>query len=169
MNRLVIIRVGNPDGLWSICNSIGKWSSPECHEQVVRNMVVEGYTVYALFVGTGDKLLMAAKVTGVRQRVEQDITIIPEKNDLGDLTTIIEFDSSSSVDLRQSVSQSYSPAIDSIKFLVGSQKLVAPSIADVIMGTIVNLVNISRSSVVYGINRTYINPEYLMNLNIIGC
>ena len=165
MSRLVLVRVGNPGGLWSITNSTGIWSSPECHEQVIRNMFTEGYRVYALFAGTGDKPLMAARITGVRLRSANDSLILPEENELGKLSTVITFDRASAVDLTQSLSTIYANAREYVKFLVGSQILILPSIADPIISNI----SLSQVNTIYRGNYTVINPEYLINLNINGC
>jgi hypothetical protein len=60
MSCLVVIRVGDSSGTWYSASRAGKWSSPESHVQAVRNAMVEGYTVYGLFVSTGD-IPIAAK------------------------------------------------------------------------------------------------------------
>jgi hypothetical protein len=169
MSRLVIVRVGNPDGLWSVCKPAGKWSSPECHEQAVRNMIIEGYSVYAIFVGTGDKLLMTTKIISVRERLAEDDTIIPDSNEIGLLRTTITFDPAAVVDLRNMLCQSYRPALDYVQYKIGSQLLIPPSNSEGILRNISNLISLSRVNTIYRGNNTVINPEYWINLNVHGC
>jgi hypothetical protein len=146
----------------------GLWASPESHEQVVRNMFMEGYAVYGLFVGTGDKLLMCAKITNVRERYDTD-TLIPASNEIGSLNTIIVFDPSEIVDLRYTLANAYQTALDYVKYKQGSQILI-PNLHSVsILRLIITLISLSRVSTVYRGNTTVINPEYLINLNINGC
>ena len=168
MSRLVLIRVGDQNGLWSITKNSGIWASPECHEQVVRNMFVEGYTVYGLFVGTGDKLLMSAKITSVRERNNND-NIIPETNEIGSLKTIIIFDPSETVDLRYTLANTYQGTLDYVKYKQGSQILIPNEQYETILRLIVTLISLSRVNTVYRGNTTFFNPEYLSNLNVNGC
>ena len=100
MSRLVLVRVGDVNGMWSTSKSSGMWSSPETHEQVVRNMFMEGYTTYVIFVGTGDKLVAASKVTSVRERSDNDV--IPISNEIGELQTVFTFDINATADLTYS-------------------------------------------------------------------
>jgi|Laugrespbdmm15sd_2_1035082.scaffolds.fasta_scaffold15216_4 hypothetical protein len=168
MGRLVLVRVGDPDGLWNVCKMGGMWASPECHEQVVRNMFVEGYTVYALFVGTGDKLLMAAKITNVRELSNED-TLIPNTTEIGPLKTAIIFDPSEVADLRNNLMGPYQAAIDYVKYKPGSQILIPISYSEPILNLITSLITLRRVNTMYRGNYTVINPEYLLNLNISGC
>jgi len=166
MSRLVLIRVGDPNGLWATCKTAGQWASPECHEQVVRNMFMEGYTVYGLFVGTGDKLLMCAKITNVRERNNDTI---PETNEIGSLKTILTFDPSETVDLRYTLANSYQAVLDYVKYKQGSQILIPNGQCDYILRLIITLISLSHVNTVYRGNTTVINPEYLLNLNVNGC
>jgi len=165
MSRLVLIRVGDPNGIWSVSKMAGLWASPECHEQVVRNMFVEGYTVYGLFVGTGDKLLMAAKITNIRERFNNDDTLIPEQNEIGFLKTVIVFDPSEVVDLRHTLTNGYQGVLDYVKYKPGSQILIPNQQSESILRLIMTLISLSRVNTVYRGNTTVFNPEYLMNIN----
>ena len=169
MSRLVLIRVGDPNGIWSVSKMAGLWASPECHEQVVRNMFVEGYSVYGLFVGTGDKLLMTAKITNVRERFNNDDTLIPAQNEIGVLNTIIVFDPNETADLRNTLTSSYQSALDYVRYKHGSQILIPTLYSEGILRLITSLISLSRVNAIYRGNRTVINPEYLLNLNIPGC
>jgi len=169
MSRLVLIRIGDPNGIWSISKNAGLWASPECHEQVVRNMFVEGYTVYGLFVGTGDKLLLCAKITNVREHYDNDESLIPNTNEIGSLKTVIVFDPSEIVDLRHSLTNGYQSVLDYVKYKQGSQILIPNSQSESILRLITTLISLSRANSVYRGNTTVINPEYLLNLNINGC
>uniref|UniRef100_A0A6C0DIT7 Uncharacterized protein n=1 Tax=viral metagenome TaxID=1070528 RepID=A0A6C0DIT7_9ZZZZ len=166
MSRLVMIRVGNPDGLWAACKSGGKWSSPECHEQAVRNMLTEGYSVYAIFLGTGDKLLMAANIKTVRERLSEDDTIIPDSNDLGLLRTVITFDPDLSVDLQNMLCQSYRTALDYIQYRIGSQLLIPNVDAEHIIKMITNLISLTHINMICKDNEIKANSEYWLNLNV---
>ena len=168
MSRLVLIRIGDPNGLWSISKNAGIWASPECHEQVVRNIFMEGYTVYGLFVGTGDKLLLTAKITNVREHFDDD-TLIPNTNELGPLKTVIVFDPSEIVDLRHTLTNGYQSVLDYVKYKRGSQILIPNLYAEPLLRLITTLISLSRVNSVYRGNTTVINPEYLINLNINGC
>lgn len=168
MSRLVLIRVGDPNSIWPVSKMAGLWASPELHEQVVRNMFVEGYTVYGLFVGTGDKLLMAAQITNVRERSDTDDTLIPETNEIGPLKTVIVFNPNETVDLRYTLTNPYQTTLDYVKYKVGSQILIPNLHADPIIRLVINTLAMSYINTVYRGNRTVINPEYLINLNING-
>ena len=168
MSRLVLIRVGDPNGLWPVCKAGGIWSSPECHEQSIRNMFVEGYTVYALFVGTGDTLLMTAKITNVRERFEDD-TLIPDSNEIGPLKTVIVFNPNETVDLRHTLTGSYQAALNYVKYKPGSQLLIPNLHSEAIINLINATLSMSYINTLYRGNRTVINPEYLINFNINGC
>ena len=169
MSRLVLIRVGDPAGIWAVSKMAGLWASPECHEQSVRNMFVEGYTVYGLFVGTGDKLLLCAKITNVRERSNTDDTLIPESNEIGNLKTVIVFDPSEISDLRYTLTNTYQPALDYVKYKTGSQILIPRIYSEGILRLVTTTISLSRINSVYRGNTTVINPEYLLNLNINGC
>jgi len=165
MSRLVLIRVGDPNGIWSVSKMAGLWASPECHEQVVRNMFVEGYTVYGLFVGTGDKLLMTAKITNVREHFNIDDSLLPEQNEIAPLKTVIVFDPSEVVDLRHTLTNGYQAVLDYVKYKPGSQILIPNQQSESILRLIMTLISLSRVNTVYRGNTTVFNPEYLMNIN----
>jgi len=167
MSRLVLIRVGDPNGIWSVSKMAGLWATSELHNQVVRNMFVEGYTVYGLFVGTGDKLLMCAQIINVRERSDND-TLIPASNEIGPLKTIVVFDPNEIVDLRYTLTTNYETALDYVKYKVGSQLLIPNLYADPIIRLITSGLGMSYINSVYRGNRTVINPEYLINLNVNG-
>jgi len=169
MSRLVLIRIGDPNGLWSISKNAGIWASPECHEQAVRNMFIEGYTVYGLFVGTGDKLLLTAKITNVRERFNNDDSLIPNTNEIGSLKTVIVFDTNEIVDLRHSLTNGYQGVLDYVKYKQGSQILIPNGQAEPILRLSASLISLSRVNSIYRGNTTVINPDYLINLNINGC
>ena len=119
MNCLVVVRVGEPS-LWLTLKSTGRWSSPENHSQVVRNLIVEGYTVIALFVGRGDIPLAAVKVTNVRQRLIED-SIFPPQSDLGPLRTFMEFNPLTLINLEHGLTVTYDSALNHIRYKIGSQ------------------------------------------------
>lgn len=169
MSRLVLIRVGDPAGIWSVSKMAGLWASPECHEQVVRNMFVEGYTVYGLFVGTGDKLLMTAKITNVREHFNADDSLLPEQNEIGPLKTVIVFDPSEVVDLRHALTNGYQGVLDYVKYKPGSQILIPSRESETVLRLLMTLISLSHANTVYRGNRTVFNPEYLINFNIPGC
>ena len=166
MSRLVLIRVGDPNSMWSVSKMSGLWASPECHEQVVRNMFVEGYTVYALFVGTGDKLLMSAKITNVRERSDDDDTLIPETSEVGLLKTIMAFNPNETLDLHNSFNAAYQNAIDYVRYKQGSQILIPNGQSENILRLVRSLISISPTNTVYKANTTSFSPKYLLNLNI---
>jgi hypothetical protein len=165
MSRLVVIRVGNPSGTWAICNTLGRWSSPECHNQAVRHAFNEGYAVYGLFVGTGDIPLMAAKITDVRQRMNVDVDI-PLRNDIGSLQTIITFDLHTKMDFLNLQTNHYDAALEYVKYKYGSQILIPYSDSENFILYFNNTLTLRQNIIV---NRTVINPHYLTNLNIPGC
>jgi hypothetical protein len=169
MSRLVLIRIGDPNALWSISKNAGLWASPECHEQVVRNMFMEGYTVYGLFVGTGDKLLLSAKITNVREHFDNDDSLIPNTNEIGNLKTVIVFDPSEIADLRNSLTSEYQTILEYVKYKQGSQILIPNRQAEPVLRLVTSLISLSRVNTIYRGNVTVINPEYLLNLNINGC
>jgi hypothetical protein len=160
MNRLVFVRVGDPDGLWSRCR--GKWSSSEIHEQVIRNMFMEGYTVYAMFVGTGDKPLLASRITNVRERGIEDDDLLPPSNDHGLLRTVVTFDVNSSVDLRNILTDGDQVVLDYVKYKRGSQILIPTELSETF------LTNISSVNMYFRGNYTYLNTNYGLNFNMNG-
>jgi hypothetical protein len=145
---------------WSVCKEFGIWASPENHEQVVRNFFMEGYSIYVLFVGTGDQPLMVTRVTDVRERRRND-TLIPERDEIGILKTIISFDINNSIDLRAPLTNSYQLALDYVRYKQGSQILIPTAYS---VG-ILRLISLSQTNT----NTTVLNPEYLLNLNVNGC
>jgi hypothetical protein len=164
MSRLVLIRVGDPGSSWSVCKEFGIWASPENHEQVVRNFFMEGYSVYLLFVGTGDIPLLGTCVINVRERTNNDI-LIQERDEIGLLKTIITFDINCCVDLRNQSTNSYQVALDYVRYKRGSQILIPASYSV----SILRLISLSHTNTVYRGNTTVLNPEYLLNLNVNGC
>jgi hypothetical protein len=158
MSRLVLIRVGDPVSSWSVCKEFGIWASPENHEQVVRNLFMEGYSVYVLFVGTGDIPLLGTRVINVRERTNND-SLIQERDEIGLLKTIITFDLINYVDLRNHLTNSYQCALDYVRYKRGSQILIPASYSVYIF----RLISLSET------NTTVLNPEYLLNLNVNGC
>lgn len=160
MNRLVIIRVGDPTGLWQTSMPLGRWSSPELHRQDVRNLFVEGYTVIALFVGRGDEALCAAKITGVRERTIDDI-IFPVSTDLGDLRTVLQFDPNTIFYLQPTYTVTHFESINYIKYRVGSQLIIPQHIAREFLfyfQSMTNMININTQ-----LNTTYIIPQNNIN------
>lgn len=160
MNRLVIIRVGDPTGLWQTSMPLGRWSSPESHRQDVRNLFVEGYTVIAVFVGRGDEPLCAAKITGVRERTIDD-AIFPITTDLGDLRTFLQFDPNTMLYLQPTYTVTHFEAINYIKFRVGSQLIIPQHIAREFINYFIlirNMININIP-----LNNTYIIPQNNIN------
>ena len=160
MNRLVLVRVGDPSELWSRCR--GKWASSESHEQVIRNMFMEGYTVYAIFVGTGDKPLLASKITNVRERGIEDEDLLPPSNDHGLLRTVVTFDVNSSVDLRNILTDGDQVVLDYVKYKRGSQILIPKELSETF------LTNISSVNMYFRVNYTYLNTNYGLNFNVNG-
>ena len=160
MSRLVLVRVGDPESSWSVCKEFGIWASPENHEQVVRNLFMEGYLVYVLFVGTGDQPLILTNVTNVRERTRND-TLIPERDEIGLLKTIITFDINNYIDLRAALTNAYQLALDYVRYKRGSQILIPAAYSVCIL----RLISLSQNNT----NTTILNPEYLLNLNMNGC
>jgi hypothetical protein len=164
MSRLVLIRVGDPGSSWSVCKEFGIWASPENHEQVVRNLFMEGYSVYVLFVGTGDIPLLGTRVINVRERTRDD-TLIQERDEIGLLKTIISFDIEKTIDMRNELTNSYQCALDYVRYKRGSQILIPASYSV----SIFRLISLSQANTIQRGNRTVINSEYLLNLNMHGC
>jgi len=159
MNRLVVVRVGEPT-LWTSLHSTGKWSSPENHTQTVRNLIVEGYTVIALFVGRGDVPFAAAKVLNVRERLIED-SIFPVRSDLGDLRTFIEFDTQSLMNLEYGFAVTHYSAIQSIKYQIGSQIAISPNFAREFL----NYFHLMTNDQPYRGNVTFLVPDPLVMQN----
>jgi len=148
MSRLVLIRVGNPNGIWHMASAAGRWSSPETHIQAVRNAMVEGYTVYGLFVGTGDIPIMTCKINGIRERINDDDHLFPKKSDLGEFKTVLLFEANYNYEYVVRDVLKY------VKYRIGSQILIP-------IEQSTGFFNSLRSTL--QINRTIINPEYLNN------
>jgi hypothetical protein len=159
MNRLVIIRVGDPN-LWQTSITLGRWSTPESHAQIVRDFFIEGYTVFALFVGRGDVPLGAARITGVRERILED-SEFPLTNDLGDLLTFMEFDPNH---LLLQI-KSHTASINYIKYRTGSQLLIPTIIATEFLSYFItrstqpnlNVINLNSTYIVSNTNQNNIN------------
>lgn len=153
MNRLVIIRVGEPR-LWQTSVSLGRWSSPELHLQTVRDFFVEGYSVIALFVGRGDTPLGAARITSVRERTVEDT--FPLTTDLGELRTFLEFDPTRVMFLQPTFTVTHFASINFIKYTIGSQIAIPPNIAREFIQYFLHMTG--------ALNTTYIVPN---NVNYI--
>jgi hypothetical protein len=166
MNRLVLVRVGDPDGLWSRCR--GKWASSESHEQVIRNMFMEGYTVYAIFVGTGDKPLLASRITNVRERGIEDEDLLPPSNDHGLLRTVVTFDVNSSVELRNILTDGDQDVLDYVKYKRGSQILIPSEVSESFLRSISSVNMYFRGNYTYFNPNSYLNPNYGLNFNVNG-
>lgn len=144
MSRLVVVRVGNPEGLWATAIKSGIWSSPECHTQVVRDAYVEGYKVVLLFLGTGDMPLLVATVSNVRER-RQNEQVIPLTNELGELKTIIEFNDIQPLPLCQAI-------LPIIRYKIGSQIPISNTDASLLLTYYTNYIAMNRA-ILY--NTTY--------------
>jgi hypothetical protein len=155
MNRLVIIRVGEPT-LWQTLHSTGRWSSPENHCQAVRNLMVEGYSVIALFVSRGDLPIGAARVTCIRERLIED-NMFPIRSDLGNLRSFLEFDPSSLLNLENGFTVTHHSALQYIRYQIGSQIAIPPTFAR----DFLNYFLVTMSTQGYNGNTTYLVPESL--------
>jgi hypothetical protein len=143
MSCLVVIRVGDSSGTWYSASRVGKWSSPESHVQAVRNAMVEGYTVYGLFVSTGDIPIMTCKINGIRERINDDAYLFPPRNTLGELKTFLLFEPN------YTMSYIVKDVLQYVKYKVGSQILIPHELS-----------NRFFNSLKEG-NKTTLNPEYL--------
>jgi hypothetical protein len=72
MSKLVVIRVGDQDGTWSVTKSRNTHSTPESQAQHVRNLFMQGHAVTVLFVGNNDIPLKLASVVNVRYKSADD-------------------------------------------------------------------------------------------------
>ena len=154
MSRLVVVRVGNPDNLWVSSISAGKWSSPESHLQMVRSAFVEGYRVTLLFLASGDIPLVMARLTNVRARYQNE-TVLPLANELGNLSTVIEFTDIVSIPRCDAI-------LSIIRYMVGSQvQVIGQEATDLMVQYSTSL----ATRIVNPGNRTFINPSYFMNYN----
>ena len=160
MNKLVIIRVGEPT-LWQISVPLGRWSSPESQIQTVRNLIVEGYNVIALFVERGDLPLAAVKINSVRERTIEDAAF-PMYSDLGDFRTFLEFDQRNIMHLRPTFTVTHFSSIDYIKYKVGSQLLIPQNFAREFIHYYIHIAGTLNLKV--PLNTTYIVPP---NVNYI--
>jgi len=158
MNKLVVIRVGEPN-LWHISAPLGRWSSPESQIQTVRNLFVEGYNVIALFVARGDIPLGAARIIGVRERIIDDV-VFPVSTDLGDLRTFIEFYPQSVMYMSPTFTVTHFESINYIKYKIGSQILIPPNFAR----EFINYFILMSNPVNIPLNNTFIIPQ---NVNYI--
>lgn len=156
MNRLVIIRVGETS-LWQTLHSTGRWSSPENHAQVVRDLIVEGYTVIALFVGRGDIPLSACKLTNVRERLIED-SMFPEGSDIGNLRTFLEFDPNSLMNLENGFTVTHHSSLQYIRYKIGSQIEIPLSFAREFINYFLIMTNITSP---YQGNVTFLVPDPL--------
>jgi len=157
MNRLVIIRVGEPT-LWRTSMPLGRWSSPESHAQTVRSLFVEGYNVIGLFVERGDIPLAAVKITSVRERTIED-AIFPIHGDLGDFRTFLEFDIRNILYLAPTFTVTHFSSIDYIKYKVGSQIAIPPNIAREFIHYYIHIAGSMNLN--FPLNTTYIVPNSL--------
>jgi hypothetical protein len=107
---------------------------------------------------------MVTHVTNVRERTRND-TLIPERDEIGLLKTIITFDVNKCIDLRNLLTNSYQIAIDYVRYKQGSQILIPASYSV----SIFRLISQSPTNTIYRGNTTILNPEYLINLNMNGC
>jgi len=163
MNRLVIIRVGD-SALWQTSMPLGRWSSPESHAQVVRNFVVEGYNVIALFLGRGDIPIAATRITSVRERTIED-SMFPVSTDLGELRTFLYFDPNAMLYLQPTYTVTHFSSINYIKYTIGSQVAIPPNIAREFVNYFTTMTNSLNLNI--PLNTTYIVPPTLNNINYI--
>jgi hypothetical protein len=121
----------------------------------VRSLIVEGYTVIALFVGRGDIPLAGARITGVRERLIED-SLFPVRSDLGELRTFIEFDPHSLMNLDNGFTVTHHSALQFIRYQIGSQIAIPSGLAREFLNYF--LIMTSVSSLPYSGNVTYIVP-----------
>ena len=158
MNRLVIVRVGDPEE-WNRYRSLGRWSSPENHTQVVRNFFVEGYNVITLFVGRGDIPLAAARVTNVRERLMED-SVFPTRSDLGDLRTFFEFDPQTILNLENGFTVTHHTSLQQSRYQIGSQIAIHPNTAREFLNYFLVMTSVNTP---YRGNVTFLVPDNLHN------
>jgi hypothetical protein len=115
-----------------------------------------------MFVGTGDKPLLASRITNVRERGIEEEDLIPPSNDHGELRTIVTFDVNSSVELRNVLTNGDQDVLDYVKYKRGSQILIPTELSQVF------LTSISSVDMYFRGNYTYLNPNYGLNFNVNG-
>ena len=114
MNKLVVIRVGEPNGPWATAKSSGKYATPESQPQHVRNLFMEGSPVVLLFVGTNDVPLKLASVSNVRSKY------VSEDSD-PELQTYMELNVTESYDIDAADPTIFEKLRFSIKYKRGRQ------------------------------------------------
>jgi len=132
----------------------------------VRDLFVQGYTVHALFVSTGDTPLMVAKITSVRERTDAEVDI-PSANEIGEFKTIISFDYNSRIDFRIVMTTCYEAALEYVKYKIGPQILVPNEFSGDFWSLILNNTTGTQGYSYFG-NTTSVNEAYWMNLNMSG-
>jgi hypothetical protein len=125
----------------------------------VRNLVVEGYSVIALFLGRGDVPLAACKITNVRERLIED-TMFPPSTDLGPLRTFIEFDPHSLMNLENGFTVTHHSILQHVRYQIGSQIAIPQHVAREFLNYFLIMTSVN---IPYRGNMTYIVPE--LNLN----
>ena len=159
MYRLVVIRVGKPT-LWQTLHVTGRWSSPENHSQAVRNLVVEGYSVIALFLGRGDIPLAASKITSVRERLIEDEPF-PHTTDIGPLRTFIEFDPLSLMNLENGFTVTHHSVLQHVRYQIGSQIAIPQHVSREFLNYFLVMTSVNQAP--YRGNVTYLVPDSNLN------
>ena len=162
MDKLVVIRIGNPSGMLATWYNQKKWSVAEnpnlIRNQIIRDLYVEGYNVYLLFLESGDIPVYTARVTNVRPRNITDIAH-PIANEYGPFQTFIEFDKAFKIGADTSVV--YRPLLDSIRYKRGQQLHLNGLLSELPIAICKTLETIDDLYVFgNGHNRTVINPQY---------
>jgi hypothetical protein len=162
MDKLVVVRIGNASGLLQSWYNQKKWSTAEnqniIRNQIIRDLYVEGYNVYILFLESGDIPVYTARVTNVRPRNITDIAY-PIANEHGPFQTFIEFDKAFKISADTAVV--YRPLLDSIRYKRGQQLHLNGLLSELPIAICKTLETIDDLYVFgNGHNRTVINPKY---------
>jgi len=163
MDKVIVVRIGSPaEHLDSWVNQ-GKWSTPEnpnmIDNQIVRDLFVQGYNVYIVFLESGDIPVYTALVTNVRGRNHLDVQY-PLGNDHGLFETFIEFNSI--FPIPNGVRPLYRPLLDYVRYTRGQQLPINELLSEVPIAVYRSLQTVNNIYINNDIwsNRTVINPEY---------
>lgn len=92
MDRVIAIRIGEDLDLFTRVGLVkGKWSSPG-NISLVRESIVNGYSVYVVFCNHLDNPLYITKITNIRQRYALSDIDYPNESSFGSYESFMEFE-----------------------------------------------------------------------------
>jgi len=132
MDRVIVIRIGEDLDLFTRVALVkGKWSSPG-NTSLVRESIVNGYSVHVVFCNHLDNPLYITKITNIRQRYALSDIDYPVEGAFGSYESFMEFEPLKTLNITSL--PFFNRLKDEISYKTGRQILISPINTDLIVG-----------------------------------